>query len=143
MDKRQLRDSFLGSLQKMYDMELVAPLMEFCQGEMRVLLYLDAHEKEDIYPSALSEALFVTRQRITTILSALRKKGYITMETAEKDRRRMRIILSAAGRRYVIEKRRFVENYFDMLLEALGEENMREFQRLVQLTAEKMEGIAK
>ena len=57
MDKRQLRDSFLGSLQKMHDMELVAPLMEFCQGEMRVLLYLDAHKKETVYPSTLSDSL--------------------------------------------------------------------------------------
>lgn len=143
MDKRQLRDSFLGALQKMYDMELVAPLMEFCQGEMRVLLYLDAHKKESIYPSTLSDSLFVTRQRITTILSALRKKGYITMETAEEDRRRMQVRLSCAGSRYVTEKRRFVEQYFDMLLDALGEKNMLEFQRLVQLTAEKMEGISK
>ncbi|MCC2864665.1 MarR family winged helix-turn-helix transcriptional regulator [Anaerovorax odorimutans] len=143
MDKRQLRDSFLGSLQKMYDMELVAPLMEFCQGEMRVLLYLDAHKKETVYPSTLSDSLFVTRQRITTILSALRKKGYVIMETAQEDRRRMQVRLSLAGGRYVTEKRRFVEQYFDMLLDAIGEKNMLEFQRLVQLTAEKMEGISK
>ena len=143
MDKRQLRDSFLGSLQKMYDMELVAPLMEFCQGEMRVLLYLDVHKKETVYPSTLSDSLFVTRQRITTILSALRKKGYVIMETAQEDRRRMQVRLSLAGGRYVTEKSRFVEQYFDLLLDAIGEKNMLEFQRLVQLTAEKMEGISK
>ena len=55
----------------------------------------------------------------------------------------MQVRLSLAGGRYVIEKRRFVEQYFDMLLDAIGEKNMLEFQRLVQLTAEKMEGISK
>ncbi len=143
MDKKQLRDTFLHSLQQIYDMELVAPLMEFCQGEMRVLLYLDSHKTCDIYPSDLSESLFVTRQRITTILSALRKKGYITMETAESDRRRMKITLSRTGQHYVLKKRSFAEHYFDLLVESLGEENMMEFNRLVQLTATKMEGLIK
>ena len=143
MDREKLKDSFLGSLQKMYDMELVAPLMEFCQGEMRVLLYLDAHKAEPVYPSDLSDALFVTRQRITTILSTLRKKGYILMQTAESDRRRMQVSLSEEGCLYVLERRRFVEGYFDLLIEGLGEKNMLEFNRLIELTAEKMEGLPK
>ena len=65
------------------------------------------------------------------------------METAQEDRRRMQVRLSLAGGRYVIEKRRFVEQYFDMLLDAISKKNVLEFQRLVQLTAEKMEGISK
>lgn len=143
MDKRQLRDAFLGSLQKLYDMEVVAPLMEFCQGEMRVLLYLDAHPDDTVYPSTLSDALFVSRQRVTNILSALRKKGYITMVTASADRRRMQVFLSRDGMAYVREKRQFVEGYFDMLLAAIGESDMVAFQRMVALTAEKMESFEK
>lgn len=143
MDKDQIRDSFFGNLQKMYDMELVAPLMEFCQGEMRVLLYLDSHKTEEIYPSALSDALFVTRQRITSILASLRKKDFVTMETSDSDRRRMRITLSKGGRRHVAEKRKFVEGYFDMLLESMGEENIIELTRMIELAAEKMEGFTK
>lgn len=143
MDKEQIRDSFFGNLQKMYDMELVAPLMEFCQGEMRVLLYLDSHKTEEIYPSDLSDSLYVTRQRITSILAALRKKEFIVMETSDLDRRRMRITLSKAGRLHVAEKRKFVESYFDMLLEGMGEENILELTRMIELAAEKMEGFAK
>lgn len=141
MDKDQIRDSFFGNLQKMYDMELVAPLMEFCQGEMRVLLYLDSHKTEEIYPSTLSDSLYVTRQRITSILAALRKKEFIVMETSDLDRRRMRITLSKAGHLHVAEKRKFVEGYFDMLLEGMGEENILELTRMIQLAAEKMEGF--
>lgn len=143
MDQEKLKEAFLGSLQKMYDMELAAPLMEFCQGEMRVLLYLDSHKEGPAFPSDLSEALFVTRQRITTILSTLRKKGYITMVTSKSDRRRTQVTLSKAGCDYVIERRRFVERYLEMLIESLGEENMLEFNRLIQLTANRMEGLSK
>lgn len=145
MDKAKLISELMDSLQKMYDMERIAPLLEFCQGEMRVLLYLDSRRGQgsEIYPSELSEALFVTKQRITTILASLRKKGYVVMEKSQADRRRRQVMLSAEGVRYVAEKRRFVERYFDLLFQALGEDVMLELNRLVALTAEKLEGFAK
>lgn len=145
MDKAKLISELMDSLQKMYDMERIAPLLEFCQGEMRVLLYLDSRRGQgaEIYPSELSEALFVTKQRITTILASLRKKGYVVMEKSQADRRRRQVMLSAEGVRYVAEKRRFVEGYFDLLFQALGEDVMLELNRLVALTAEKLEGFAK
>ena len=49
MDRQQLKLELLQSLQKMYDMELVAPLLEFCQGEMRVLLYPVSYTHLDVY----------------------------------------------------------------------------------------------
>lgn len=145
MDKAKLISELMDSLQKMYDMERIAPLLELCQGEMRVLLYLDSHRNQgmEVCPSDLREALFVTKQRITTILASLRKKGYIFMEKSRTDRRRRQIILSEEGIRYVAEKRRFVEGYFDLLFQALGEDVMLELNRLVALTAEKLEGFAK
>lgn len=145
MDKTRLISELMGSLQKMYDMERIAPLLEFCQGEMRVLLYLDSHRNQEmeVCPSDLSEALFVTKQRITTILASLRKKGYIVMEKSRADRRKRQIILSERGIQYVAEKRRFVEGYFDLLFQSLGEDLMLELNRLVALTAEKLEGFAK
>ena len=83
-----LQAELIGILQTLYDTEALTPMMEFCQGEIRVLLYLLAHEGK-VYPSQLSESLCVTRQRITTILSAMRKKGLIQMEIEEEDRRKM------------------------------------------------------
>ena len=139
MDRQQLKLELLQSLQKMYDMELVAPLLEFCQGEMRVLLYLDAHPAgaREIYPSDLSDALYVTRQRITTILASLRKKGYIITETSKSDRRKTR-----AGSHYVQEKRALADSYFDLLIQTLGEKDAAELNRLVKRAAEELEGLA-
>lgn len=145
MDKERLKLELLQSLQKMYDMERIAPLLEFCQGEMRVLLYLDSHKADlsEIHPSDLSQALFVTRQRITTILATLRKKGYVVTEASRSDGRRMRVTISEAGLDYVREKRALADAYFEFLIESLGERDAAEFNRLIKRTVEKLEEFAK
>ena len=143
MDAEALKDSLIHSLQRMYDMEVIAPFMEFCQGEMRVLLYLSANRDREIYPSDISGALYVSRQRITSVLAALRTKGYIAMETEEQDRRKMRVRLTEQGAGYAAGKVRFVERYFLILVDGLGERNVLELIRLINLSADHMEAHGK
>lgn len=138
MEIYELRNSFTASLQELYDMEVIASLMEFCQGEIRVLLYLYTNSEQDIYPSELSDALFVSRQRITAILSSLRNKNYISMEIAEKDRRKMKVMLTECGKLYITEKQESAIKYIDSLIITLGENNITEFTRLLNLTIEKI-----
>ena len=126
-----LQSELIGILQTLYDTEALTPMMEFCQGEIRVLFYLLAHEGK-VYPSQLSESLCVTRQRITTILSAMRKKELIRMEVEEQDRRRMSVTLTDLGRTAAIEKQQYAHRYLGQLVEALGEEDSRELVRLLE-----------
>lgn len=138
MDICELRNSFTDSLRELYDMEVIASLMEFCQGEMRVLLYLHSNSGKDIYPSELSDALFVSRQRVTAILSSLRNKNYISMEIAKSDRRKMKVMLTECGVNYITEKQESAAIYIDTLIVTLGEKNITEFTRLLNLTIEKI-----
>ena len=138
MNKIELRNSLLISLQKMNDMEVFASMIEFCQGEMRVLIYLHMNNGTEIYPSDLSDSLYVTRQRITSILASLRKKGYISMGIAENDRRRMRVVLTEDGKNWLIGKVKEIEIYYDALIDGLGENNIREMTRLMNLSIEQM-----
>lgn len=138
MDRKELRVLLTEILQSMYDMEVFSSLMEFCQGELRVLIYLNANLESDVFPSDLSQVLFVTRQRVTTILSSLRKKGFISMELSENDRRRMRIFLTEPGKVYVNIKKEMVDDYLDRYIEKLGTENITELIRLLRLTMDKM-----
>lgn len=143
MELNELRNSFTASLQELYDMEVIASLMEFCQGEIRVLLYLYASSEQDIYPSELSDALFVSRQRITAILSSLRNKNYISMEIAEKDRRKIKVMLTECGKLYISKKQESAKIYIDALITSLGESNITEFTRLLNLTIDKMKNYNK
>jgi len=138
MNKIELRNALLISLQKMNDMEVFASMIEFCQGEMRVLIYLHMNKGTDIYPSELSDSLCVTRQRITSILSSLRKKGYVFMKTAENDRRRMRVVLTEDGESWLVKKVKEIEIYYDTLINGLGENNIQEMTRLMNLSIEQM-----
>ncbi|MDV3425922.1 MAG: MarR family winged helix-turn-helix transcriptional regulator [Bacillota bacterium] len=139
MNKIELRNALLISLQKMYDMDVFASMIEFCQGEMRVLIYLHMNNGTDIYPSDLSDSLCVTRQRITSILSSLRKKGYVSMKMAENDRRRMRVVLTEDGKNWLIKKVKEIEIYYDTLIDGLGENNIQEITRLMNMSIEQME----
>lgn len=143
MNKKELRYALTSSLQTMYDMEVFASMIEFCQGEMRVLLYLYMNDGNEIYPSDLSQALNVTRQRITSILSSLRKKNYITMEIAEKDRRRMKVGLTDDAKKWVFVKVKDINCLFNTLIEGLGEKNTEELIRLINLSTEHMNQVTK
>lgn len=143
MNKIELRNALLISLQKMYDMDVFASMIEFCQGEMRVLIYLHMNNGTDIYPSDLSDSLCVTRQRITSILSSLRKKGYVSMKMAENDRRRMRVVLTEDGKNWLIKKVKEIEIYYDTLIDGLGENNIQEMTHLMNLSIEQMKQIKK
>ncbi len=134
----ELRNDLTKSLITLYDLEVFSSMMEYCQGEMRVLLYLEINSEKEIYPSDLSNALHVTRQRITSILSSLRKKNYITMEIAVNDRRKKRVVLTEDAKKYVITKAKWIESYFDTLIEKLGEDNTHELTRLINLSVEQL-----
>ena len=143
MNRAELLDSFTSSLQEMYDTEVFDSAIEFCQGESRVLFYLHMHDEAEIYPSDISDSLYVTRQRITSILSSLRKKGYVYMEMAKNDRRKMRVTLTDNGRSHIVAKEAEMKNYFGSLIDVLGEKNIQEMTRLIKLTNDQFKQIKK
>lgn len=138
MDKNEFRNTLIASLQEMYDMKVNASLMEFCQGELRVLMYMYANQEKDVFPSDLSDSLCVTKQRVTNILTTLRKKNYISMEIAENDRRRMKVNLTGTGRDYIVGKQKAAETYVDALIDGLGETSVAELTGLIGLAIQKM-----
>lgn len=123
----------------MYEMEAFSNLIVFLQGETHILWRLLQNPDRESNPSILSEQINVTRPRITAILTSLRKKGYIQMKMSEGDRRRMRVILTPEGEAYINEKQAKVEQYFDVLIDNLGEEYILELNRLIDLTIKVMD----
>lgn len=138
MDKFELRNRLTESLAQMYEMEAIGDLAEFLQGELHVLQFMSSNKNMEINPSILSDKLHVTRPRITAALSALRKKGHVTMEISDEDRRRMRVILTASGEDFINKKRENIERYFDTLVEGLGEKNVMNLIKLIDLSSQTM-----
>jgi DNA-binding MarR family transcriptional regulator len=138
LEKIELRDRLTASLVRMYEMEAIESLAEFLQGELHILQYMSYNGDSEINPSILSDKLHVSRSRITAALSALRKKGYVTMEISDEDRRRMRVMLTAEGEAVIKKKQENVERYFDILVEGLKEENVMDLIRLIDLSIQIM-----
>lgn len=139
MDNLQLRSVLISTLSKMYEMEAFNNVAVFIQGEMHILWCLLQSPDREMNPSLLSDLLHVSRSRITAALSSLRKKGYVTMEMSEGDRRKMRVLLTPEGEAYIKLKQEIVERYFDLMIEGLGEQNVLELNRLIELAIEVVE----
>ncbi|ASR48025.1 MarR family winged helix-turn-helix transcriptional regulator [Paenibacillus kribbensis] len=134
MKDYELRGQLRESVNRIYDMELFSSLTELVQGENHVLQYLVQHREDEINPSLLSDHLHVSRSRITAALTGLRKKGYVTMEMSEQDRRRMCVRLTPEGESLIKRKQERIEGYFEALVAGLGEDDVKEFIRLIELS---------
>lgn len=131
-----LRNDLVAALSRIYGMESIEAFAEFYQGELHVLQYLSLHSGPEVYPSTISDALFVTRARITTTLASLRKKGFVEMEICENDRRRIKVALTKTGDAFLKEKQSRVMLHFDKLIQILGEKNTRELIEIVHKCAD-------
>ncbi|MHB1485913.1 MAG: MarR family winged helix-turn-helix transcriptional regulator [Saccharofermentanales bacterium] len=138
MDKIELRNKLTESLAQMYEMEAIGDLAEFLQGELHVLQFMSSNKNMEINPSILSDMLHVSRPRITAALSALRKKGFVTMEISDEDRRRMKVMLTQNGEDLLGKKRENIEKYFNILVDGLGEKNVIDLIRLIDLSSQTM-----
>lgn len=86
-DKTALRDGLIAELWRMNKMDIILHLREFVEGETAALWFLRSCETAT--PSQISENLNVSRARAANILRSLRQKGFVEMEIASSDRRKM------------------------------------------------------
>ncbi len=103
----------------------------FLQGEMKILNYL-FYNNEPVLPGKLCEVLYMTSGRISAALKSLEAKGCIRREVSEADRRRIPVMLTEKGYNYFkTEKEKLYANYKEMFSK-LGENDMREFIRIIE-----------
>lgn len=136
MDKAELRDSFLRQLWRLNKLDVIAVLREFLEGETAALYYLCGAGSAGATPSQLSEALEVSRARAANILRSLREKGYVEMDVAADDRRKMDVRCTPAGKRCFRKKYDFLLHCIDKYVDILGEEDILALTRLLQKAAD-------
>ena len=83
-------------------------LAELFQGESKVIVYL-----------------MISRQRATSVLSAMEKKGFVSLVRDPEDKRRVQVKLLPKGEKSIEEKQQRLEKYFSVFVDALGEENLK------------------
>ena len=136
MDKKELRDALMHQLWRMNKMDLMVNMREYLEGESAALNYLYTCGDARVTPSQISESINVSRARMANILRSLRGKKYIEMEMSEHDRRKMDVYITPAGKEYCKERYDYLVRYFDLYVDVLGEDDIKELTRLIRKTAD-------
>lgn len=134
-EKDNVVNEIVTKLQEVYCSEFFGNITELCQGEGMVLLLLNDDPQQIYNPAIISSRLEISRQRVTAVLSGLRKKGLITMELDKHDRRRMNVRITEDGVQYITAKTDKAEKYFDILIDKMGLDNIMNFVDLLSTAA--------
>lgn len=125
-------------LQRMFALGNERPHMDIAEslrGEMIALHFIERRGCP-VKPSEISRGIRRTTARVAAALNSLEKKGLVTREIDENDRRRILVKITPAGRDMVEERHRDIIRIATTLLSMLGEEDAREYVRITGRLAE-------
>ncbi len=135
MDYNLLAEQLTEVIAEVYYKKPTVNYAEFFQGELKMLNLLSKCET-GLTPGELCKRLFMTSARVASALKSVEKKGYVVRERDEKDRRSVIVTLTDRGREYAEKKDRELKEAFGFFLSELGEDDSREFIRLVSRLSE-------
>ena len=98
-------------------------------GEYSILYFL-YQENRSFSPGKFAERLNITPGRVANLLKALEKKSLINREKDPSDGRRNLVTLTEYGREYVSSIYEQTADVYHCLIEAIGEDDTREFLRI-------------
>lgn len=134
-----LRHQLIESLRDIYGLEAFGALADLLQGESLALQFLWEHRGQEVYPSDLSRELHLSRSRITGALASLSRKGLVVTHHSLTDRRRVQVAITDQGAERISRKLQCMENYFDRMLEGLGEADAKTLIALIRRCVEVMD----
>ncbi|MDQ7094370.1 MarR family winged helix-turn-helix transcriptional regulator [Desulfosporosinus sp. PR] len=136
MDYERLARDLLAVMYQMRGRNPQKQLSDSVHGENFVLSYISEHEG-NVIPSDISHAMGTTSARIAAVLNSLEGKGLISRRIDAEDRRRILIDLTAAGRERVHEHHQMIMSHITKMLQYLGEDDAKEYIRIMKKLAEK------
>ena len=129
-----LRNEMFETMQRMRQRRLTPPLPPgITRGEINALMMLSIMEArgEVVRPGMLAACSHATPGAVSQTLKSLEEKGLIVRRRGEGDSRSVTISLTDAGHEFEKEGRRLHDERFMHMLEFLGEDDAREFVRIV------------
>lgn len=129
-----LRNEMFETMQRMRQRRSTPPLPPgITRGEINALMMLSIIEArgEVVRPGMLAACSHATPGAVSQTLKSLEEKGLIVRRRGEGDSRSVTISLTDAGHEFEKEGRRLHDERFMHMLEFLGEDDAREFVRIV------------
>ena len=131
MDYNELAEEFLRKMQdkKAGRGNFSERFTEGTRGESFILHRII--EKGELVPGDISGAIGVSSARVAAALNSLERKGFITREIDLNDRRRIIVKPTPAGAEFAEKAQMTHVGMFARMLSLLGEDDAREFVRIM------------
>ncbi len=107
----------------------------FLHGEMFILNYLMSCQG-DTMPSELAAAMNTSTARVAMALKSLESKGLIQRRIDSEDRRKVIVSITEEGNELVKSDRQEMRERMVRILRELGEEDAREYMRIIERITE-------
>ena len=130
-DYKNLIDELFLQFRRAYFTSPEINYSDFIQGEMKILNYLYLNNSP-VLPGKLCDDLYMTSARMSAALKSLKTKGYMERSVSKNDKRKIPVILTESGRSYFAEKRTKVINAYSEMFMKLGEDDTKEFIRIIK-----------
>lgn len=99
---------------------------------MRAILLCLADTQENVTASRISDYMKVSTARVTVLLQKMEAKGLIEKERDPQDNRRVKVALSAHGRKVASQMQEQVNTHVEAMIDQIGMERMLEFAAISQ-----------
>ena len=135
MDYSVLAVELLSHMHILQKLQSQKNIFEAMQGEAFVLGYI-ASQSGEVLPGEIGNKMGVTSARIANTLNGLEKKGLITREIDKNDRRKILVRITQEGKELATKHKQTMMSIASQMLELLGENDAKEYVRLVKKLAE-------
>ncbi len=136
MDFERMAQEYLETMYYMRKMNSHKQIHDSVHGENFVLFFI-SQKGGKVIPSDISNEMGISSARVAAALNGLEKKGLIVRKIDAEDRRRILIDLTDLGKEQVKNHYRMIMNMVKNMLQYLGENDAREFIRIMKRLAEK------
>lgn len=135
MDYKDLALEFIEVMNQTRRRSIPKQIDDSMRGEHFVLNYISEHEG-NVIPSDISNEMGISSARIAAALNSLEKKGLILRRIDAEDRRRILIDMTDTGREQVKKHYQMILNTTTNMLRYLGEEDAKNYIRIMKKLTE-------
>ncbi|MDR0818781.1 MAG: MarR family transcriptional regulator [Oscillospiraceae bacterium] len=134
MDYSVAAAEHLNTMLSHFKSEIISQMLKHFKGEKFILAFLS--DGGVLIPSELSAEMGVSSARVAVVLRNLEAKGLVTRETDKKDRRKVLVSITEAGRIKASSEITDAKCKIEQVFREMGEDNTREFIRTIELFLE-------
>lgn len=115
------KEKFTNSLLDILQLDIISSLKQFLEGEVG-LLFLLYRKKESLSPKEIALEQTISKGRVAALINSLLDKEFIEVYISTTDRRSFNVSLSISGEAFLVEKMKYVDEYFTKMIKKIGEE---------------------